>query len=323
MAFWTDRPVFVTGATGLLGSHMTAELLARGADPVCLVRDHVAISHFQRLGLDRRVVIVRGCLEDYALLERALNEHEIDTVMHLGAQTIVGTASRNPLSTWESNVRGSYLLLEACRRNAKKVRRVVVASSDKAYGDQEALPYTEDAPLAGRFPYDCSKSCTDLIARSYFETYQLPVCVTRCGNLFGPGDLNWNRIVPGTIRSVIRDERPIVRSDGTLVRDYVYVGDAVAAYLDLAEQLDRPGVVGEAFNYSDEHPQSVLEIVARILAAAGRPDLEPVVLNAANHEIRKQYLSSTKARTLLAWRPSFGLDEGLARTVAWYRELLA
>lgn len=323
MAFWTDRPVFVTGATGLLGSHMTEELLARGAAPVCLVRDHVAISHFQRLGLDRRVVIVRGCLEDYALLERALNEHEIDTVMHLGAQTIVGTASRNPLSTWESNVRGSYLLLEACRRNAKKVRRVVVASSDKAYGDQEALPYTEDAPLAGRFPYDCSKSCTDLIARSYFETYQLPVCVTRCGNLFGPGDLNWNRIVPGTIRSVIRDERPIVRSDGTLVRDYVYVGDAVAAYLDLAEQLDRPGVVGEAFNYSDEHPQSVLEIVARILAAAGRPDLEPVVLNAANHEIRKQYLSSTKARTLLAWRPSFGLDEGLARTVAWYRELLA
>jgi len=323
MAFWTDRPVFVTGATGLLGSHMTAELLARGAAPVCLVRDHVAISHFQRLGLDRKVVIVRGCLEDYALLERSLNEHEIDTVMHLGAQTIVGTASRNPLSTWESNVRGSYLLLEACRRNAKKVRRVVVASSDKAYGDQEALPYTEDAPLAGRFPYDCSKSCTDLIARSYFETYQVPVCVTRCGNLFGPGDLNWNRIVPGTIRSVIRDERPIVRSDGTLVRDYVYVGDAVAAYLDLAEQLERPGVVGEAFNYSDEHPQSVLEIVGRILAAAGRPDLAPVVLNEANHEIRKQYLSSTKARTLLGWRPSFGLDEGLARTVAWYRELLA
>ncbi len=323
MAFWTDRPVFVTGATGLLGSHMTEELLARGANPVCLVRDQVAISHFQRLGLGRKVVIVRGCLEDYALLERSLNEHEIDTVMHLGAQTIVGTASRNPLSTWESNVRGSSLLLEACRRNAKKVRRVVVASSDKAYGDQEALPYTEDAPLTGRFPYDCSKSCTDLIARSYFETYQVPVCVTRCGNLFGPGDLNWNRIVPGTIRSVIRDERPIVRSDGTLVRDYVYVGDAVAAYLDLAEQLERPGVVGEAFNYSDEHPQSVLEIVARILAAAGRPDLEPVVLNEANHEIRKQYLSSTKARTLLGWRPSFGLDEGLARTVAWYRELLA
>lgn len=322
MAFWTDRPVFVTGATGLLGSHMTEELLARGANPVCLVRDQVAHSHFQRLGLDRKVVIVRGCLEDYALLERSLNEHEIDTVMHLGAQTIVGTASRNPLSTWESNVRGSYLLLEACRRNAKKVRRVVVASSDKAYGDQETLPYTEDAPLTGRFPYDCSKSCTDLIARSYFETYQVPVCVTRCGNLFGPGDLNWNRIVPGTIRSVIRDERPIVRSDGTLVRDYVYVGDAVAAYLDLAEQLERPGVVGEAFNYSDEHPQSVLEIVGRILAAAGRPDLAPVVLNEANHEIRKQYLSSTKARTLLGWRPRFGLDEGLVRTVAWYRELL-
>ena len=323
MAFWTDRPVFITGATGLLGSHMTQELLARGANPVCLVRDQVAHSHFVRLGLDKQVVIVRGCLEDYALLERSLNEHEIDTVMHLGAQTIVGTASRNPLSTWESNVRGSYLLLEACRRNARTIRRVVVASSDKAYGDQPNLPYTEDAPLIGRFPYDCSKSCTDLISRSYFETYQVPVCITRCGNLFGPGDLNWNRIVPGTIRSVIRGERPIVRSDGSFVRDYVYVGDAVAAYLDLAEQMTRPEIVGEALNFSDEMPLSVLQIVARTLAAAGRPDLEPVVLGQASHEIREQFLASAKARAALGWRPRFGLDAGLATTVAWYRELLA
>lgn len=323
MSFWTDRPVFVTGATGLLGSHMTAELLDRGASVVCLVRDQIAHSHFHRLGLERRAVIVRGCLEDYPLLERTLNEYEVDTVMHLGAQTIVGTASRNPLSTWESNVRGSYLLLEACRRNARTIRRVVVASSDKAYGDQPVLPYTEDSPLTGRFPYDCSKSCTDLISRSYFETYQVPVCVTRCGNLFGPGDLNWNRIIPGTLRSAIRGERPIVRSDGKFVRDYVYVGDAVAAYLELAEQMDRPGVVGEAFNFSDEQPQDVLQIVARTLAAAGRPDLEPVVLGQASHEIRAQFLASRKAREALGWRPRHGLDDGLARTFTWYRELLA
>jgi len=323
MGFWTDKPVFITGATGLLGSHMTQELLDRGANVVCLVRDEVAQSHFQRLGLGRSAVIVRGCLEDYALLERALNEHEIDTVMHLGAQTIVGTASRNPLSTWEANVRGTYLLLEACRRNMKKVARVVVASSDKAYGDQPVLPYTESSPLEGRFPYDCSKSCTDLISRSYFETYRLNVCITRCGNLFGPGDLNWNRIVPGTIRSVIRGERPVVRSDGSFVRDYVYVGDAVAAYLELAEQMHRPEIAGEAFNFSDERPQSVLDIVARVLAAAGRPELAPVVLGEANHEIKAQFLASQKARERLGWSPRFGLDDGLARTVAWYRELLA
>jgi len=322
MGFWTDRTVLVTGATGLLGSHMTAELVDRGASVVCLVRDQVAHSHFARLGLANHTVVVNGCLEDYALLERVLNEHEIETVMHLGAQTIVGTASRNPLSTWEANVRGTYNLLEACRRNDRTVGRVVVASSDKAYGDQPELPYMEDAPLEGRFPYDCSKSCTDLISRSYYETYRVPVCITRCGNLFGPGDLNWNRIVPGTIRSTIRDEAPIIRSDGSFVRDYVYVGDAVSAYIDLAEQMDRPEVVGQAFNFSDERPQSVLEIVACILQAAGREDLEPKVLNQASHEIKAQFLSAQKARELLQWKPRHGLQEGLQRTVAWYRELL-
>lgn len=321
--FWQDRPVFVTGATGLLGSHITAELVNRGASVVCLVRDQVSQSHFARLGLGDHTVIVRGALEDYPLLERALNEHEIETVLHLGAQTIVGTANRNPLSTWESNVRGTYHLLEACRRNAQTVKRVVVASSDKAYGDQPVLPYEEDSPLEGRFPYDCSKSCTDLITRSYFETYRVPACITRCGNLFGPGDLNWNRIVPGTIRSALRGERPIIRSDGQFVRDYVYVGDAVSAYLDLAEQMHRPDVVGEAFNFSDQRPQSVVDIVACVLKAVGRPDLEPVVLGQGSHEIRAQYLASEKARARLGWEPRFGLEAGLARTVEWYKELLA
>ncbi len=322
MGFWTDRQVFVTGATGLLGSHMTAELVARGANVVCLLRDEVAASHFHRLGLGGKVVLVRGELENYALLERALNEHEIDTVLHLGAQAIVTIANRNPLSTWESNVRGSYNLLEACRRNGKTVKRVVVASSDKAYGDQPELPYTEESRLEGRFPYDCSKSCTDLIARSYFESYQVPVCTTRCGNLFGAGDLNWNRIVPGTIRSALRGERPIIRSDGTFVRDYVYVGDAVSAYLELAAQMDRADVVGEAFNFSDEKPLDVRQICAATLAACGRAELEPIVKGEASNEIKAQYLSSTKARERLGWKPGFGVEQGLALTVGWYREHL-
>ena len=320
--FWTDRQVFVTGATGLLGSHLTAELVARGANVVCLVRDEVAASHFYRLRLHEKVVRVRGELEDYLLLERALNEHEIDTVFHLGAQAIVTIANRNPLSTFESNVRGSYNLLEACRRNDRKVKRVVVASSDKAYGDQPVLPYTEESRLEGRFPYDCSKSCTDLIARSYFETFRTPVCVTRCGNLFGAGDLNWNRIVPGTIRSALRGERPIIRSDGSFVRDYVYVGDAVSAYLTTAEQLEQEGVAGEAFNFSDEKPLDVRQICAAALAACGRTDLEPVVLGEATHEIKAQYLSSAKARATLGWAPRYGLEQGLALTVGWYREHL-
>jgi len=322
MGFWTDRPVFVTGATGMLGSHLTAELVERGADVVCLVRDRVARSHFQRLGLDRRVVTVSGALEDHDLLARAVNEYEIETVFHLGAQTIVGTATRGPLSTWEANVRGTYNLLEACRLNASRVKRVVVASSDKAYGDQVVLPYTEEAPLVGRFPYDCSKSCADLITRSYHESFGLPTCVTRCGNLFGPGDLNWNRIIPGTIRSALRGERPVIRSDGTFVRDYFYVGDAAHAYLELAEQMSRPEVNGEAFNFSLEKPLTVLEIARMTLAAVGRPDLEPEVLGQDSNEIRAQFLSSEKAHRLLGWRPRYGLDEGLTLTIAWYRELL-
>jgi len=323
MSFWTDRPVFVTGATGLLGSHLTAELVARGANVTCLVRDSVSASHFQRLGLDKKVAIVRGALEDYPLLERTLNEYEIESVFHLAAQTIVGIANRNPMSTWESNVRGSYNLLEACRRNDKKVKRVLVASSDKAYGIQPVLPYDEDSPLTGRFPYDCSKSCTDLIATSYFMSYRVPVCITRCGNLFGAGDLNWNRLVPGTIRSALRGERPLIRSDGTFVRDYFYVEDAVHSYLLLAENMDRPDIVGQAFNFSDERPLSVVDMTKIILGVAGRLDLEPIIQGEAFNEIPEQYLASTKARRLLAgWKPRFGIEDGLARTIGWYRELL-
>lgn len=322
MGFWTDRNVFVTGATGLLGSHLTRELVERGASVTALVRDSVAASHFHRLGLEKKVSIVRGALEDYPLLERALGEYEIESVFHLGAQTIVGIANRNPLSTWESNVRGTYHLMEACRRSPK-VKRVLVASSDKAYGAQTKLPYDEDSPLIGRFPYDCSKSCTDLICTSYSVSFGLPVCITRCGNLFGAGDLNWNRIVPGTIRSALRGEKPIIRSDGSFVRDYFYVEDAVHSYLTCAENMDRKDIAGQAFNFSDEKPLDVIAIAKMTLEACGRPDLELDIRGEATNEIPEQYLSSEKARRLLpGWKPTYGIAEGLQKTVGWYRELL-
>jgi CDP-glucose 4,6-dehydratase len=317
---WKGRNVFVTGASGLLGAHMTRELVQRGADVTALLRDWVPASLLVQDGLFARVNAVRGELEDLELLVRAMNEHEIDTVLHLGAQTIVGTASRSPISTFEANIRGTWNVLEAARENAKLVRCVVVASSDKAYGDHERLPYTEDAPLMGRFPYDVSKSCTDLLALSYFHTYGLPVAITRCGNLYGAGDLNYNRLIPGTIRSLLAGERPIVRSDGTLVRDYFYVKDAVAAYLDLADGVAREARFhGQAFNFGTETPLSVLELVARIAAAVGREDLPPVIQNQATHEIEKQYLDCAKARAWLGWKPRWTLEQGLAEAVAWYR----
>ncbi len=316
---WKDRNVLVTGATGLLGSWLTQALVAAEARVTILLRDTVPQSHLATSGTLQKVNVVPGDLSDYFAVLRAVNEYEIDTVFHLGAQTIVGTAARSTLSTFESNIRGTWNVLEACRACPKLVRGIVVASSDKAYGSHPKLPYTEETPLQGRFPYDASKSCADLLAFSYFETYRLPVSVTRCGNLFGGGDLNFSRIVPGTIRSVIRNERPIIRSDGKFVRDYFYVEDASETMLTLAEQMDRPEVHGNAFNFGNEKPLTVIGLVNEILAQMGRKDLEPVILNEASHEIREQYLDCTKARLMLHWRPRFALDEGLARTIAWYR----
>ncbi len=317
-SFWVDRPVFVTGATGLLGSALTGELIARGASTVCLVRDWVADSRFVAGGLDRRATTVRGELQDFELLERVINEYEIDTVFHLGAQAIVGTAARGPRSTFESNVRGTWSLLEACRVCPKLVSRIVIASSDKAYGEHTELPYVESLPLLGSFPYDASKACAELVARSYYQTFATPLAITRCGNLFGGGDLNFNRLIPGTIRSVLRNERPVIRSDGTYLRDYFYVLDAVDAYLHLAERFTQPGVAGEAFNFGNEQPIAVLDLVQQILALLGRTDLEPVVLGEASSEIPRQYLDCGKARELLSWRPRRSVEEGLRETIAWY-----
>lgn len=321
-AFWEKRNVFVTGATGLLGSWLVEELVKLGANVICLIRDWVPQSRFVAMSLPDRTVLVRGELEDLDLLRRILNEHEVDSVFHLGAQTIVGTALRSALSTFESNVRGTWNLMEACRDCSDIVERVVVASSDKAYGPHSRLPYTEDAPLQGIFPYDVSKSCADLIALSYYHSYGTPVCVTRCGNLFGGGDLNFNRLVPGTIRSALRGESPVIRSDGAYVRDYFYVPDAVAAYLHLAERLRDDACIGQAFNFGNEEPLSVIEIVDRILEYADRSDLQPVILDEATSEIREQYLDCTKAKSVLGWAPLYTLEDGLRRTLEWYARWL-
>ena len=320
-AFWLDRPTLVTGASGLIGGWLVGRLLAAGADVVCLVRDWVPQSELVRRKLIDNVKVVRGDVRDQETAERTLGEYEIDTVIHLAAQTIVGIANRNPVSTFQTNIAGTWSLLEACRRSPA-VKQIVVASSDKAYGDHDVLPYTEAATLQGKHPYDVSKSCADLLAQAYATTYQLPVGITRCGNFYGGGDLNWNRLVPGTIRSVLRGQQPVVRSDGQFIRDYFYAEDGAIANMILAERLaEDPQLRGQAFNFSNEMQSTVLELVDRILGLL-KSDLRPDVRNEATNEIRHQYLSAAKARQLLGWRPLFTLDEGLSRTIAWYEDFL-
>ncbi|MBV6393549.1 MAG: CDP-glucose 4,6-dehydratase [Anaerolineales bacterium] len=320
-AFWLDRPTFVTGGTGLVGSWLVKRLVKSGADVVCLVRDWIPQSELVRSGLIEKVKVVRGDVRDREVLERALGEYEIDTVIHLAAQTIVTIANRNPLSTFETNIAGTWNLLEAARRSPK-VKQLVMASSDKAYGDQETLPYDEKTPLQGQHPYDVSKSAADLIASAYAKSYDLPVIVTRCGNFYGGGDLNWNRIIPGTIRSILRGQRPVIRSDGQYIRDYFYVEDGAAAYMLLAEQLAaNRSLVGESFNFSNEIQVTVSEIVEKICRLMNS-DLEPEILNETSNEIRRQYLSAGKARRLLNWKPLFNLDEALKLTIDWYKDFL-
>jgi CDP-glucose 4,6-dehydratase len=319
--FWVDRPVFVTGATGLVGGWLVKRLLSAGADVVCLIRDWVPQSELNQSHLLEKVKVVRGDVRDQALLERTLGEYDICTVIHLAAQTIVTIANRNPISTFESNISGTWALLEACRRSPK-VAQIIVASSDKAYGDQNILPYQEDTPLQGQHPYDVSKSCADLIAHSYAVTYGTPVSITRCGNFYGGGDLNWNRIIPGTIRSVLRGSAPIIRSDGSLQRDYFFVEDGAAAYMLLVEKLaDNPTLRGEAFNFSNETPITVLELVDVILRKMNFNG-KPIIQDEVTNEIALQYLDSEKARRILGWKPLYTLDQGLDLTIEWYKKLL-
>lgn len=322
MSNWRDRTVLVTGATGIVGTWVCKRLVSDGARVVVLVRDWDPQSELVRAGTILRCRVVQGALEDYASLERSINEHEVDTVIHLGAQALVGAALRSPLPTFEANIRGSYNLLEACRVHRDLVKRIVVASSDKAYGDSELLPYTEDMPLNGRHPYDVSKSCTDMLALTYAHTYELPVAIARCGNIYGGGDLHWSRIVPGTIRSTLENKAPALRSDGTNIRDYIFVEDVVDAYLALAEKSGEAGVCGEAFNFSPESRINVLEITKAILRLMGREDLSPIIQNNANAEIQDQYLDSAKARSRLGWKPRHDLEAGLRLTIPWYEAFL-
>jgi CDP-glucose 4,6-dehydratase len=317
---WTDRPVFVTGCTGLIGAWLTRELVAQGARVVGLIRDTVPRTTFWEWHLAGSITGIRGDLSDLTLLERILWEYDIDTVVHLAAQAAVPVASKDPYLTFESNIRGTYTLLEACRRAAPT--RVIVASSDKAYGEQAVLPYHESAPLHGDFPYDVSKSCVDLLAQSYWKTYHLPVCITRCANMFGAGDLQWTRIVPKTIRLALQDQAPTIRSDGSYKRDYCYVRNIVDAYLTVAEKMLDVGCQGEAFNFGSETPLTVVELVEIILKKMGKSHLLPSVQNTATGEIRHQWLDCTKAHERLAWHWKYSVDEGLDETIAWYTRYL-
>ena len=320
-AFWKDKKVFITGATGLLGSWLVNDLTETAAEVTILVRDRVPRSRVFTDGLYDKVNAVHGELEDLPLLVRALNEYEIDTVFHVAAQAIVPTANNQPLSTFETNIKGTWNVLEACRHVGSRVKRILVASSDKAYGSQPKLPYDESMPLQGTHPYDVSKSCADLISRMYHESYGLPVCVTRCGNFFGAGDLNFNRLIPGTIKSVLSNEAPVIRSDGLYIRDYLYIEDGAKAYCLLAEKMNELRLEGQAFNFSNEIQITVLDLVKTILRLM-KSDLKPVVKNEAPNEILHQYLSAKKAREVLKWKPEFSLDEGLGRTIDWYKKFL-
>ena len=320
-AAWRGRRVFVTGGNGFLGSWLTQSLADAGATVVCLIRDQIPLSLFNQAGTVTRVIVVPGALEEYATLERALNEFEIDSCFHLAAQAIVTTADRLPLSTFQSNIAGTYNLLEAVRRYGR-VKRLVVMASDKVYGDQEHLPYTEEDELLGINPYDVSKVCTDLLTQCYVRSYALPAAVARCGNLYGPGDLNFSRIVPGTIRSLVEGKAPEIRSDGTYIRDYFHVGDAAGALLRLGEELHRPDIQGQAFNFGTEEPMDVLQVVNLLRDLAGRHDLQPVILNQARAEIKAQYLACAKAQRLLGWRHQTAVAAGMDSTFRWYEHFL-
>lgn len=319
--FWKDRPTLITGCTGMLGSWLSRTLVELGADVVGLVRDWVPRSELVRSHTIEQMRVVRGDVRDAELIKRLFSEYEVDTCFHLAAQTTVNIANKMPIPTLETNIVGTWNILEAARL-WDSTQRVIIASSDKAYGDHKVLPYTEESPLQGSHPYDVSKSAADLIAMTYAHTYGTPVAITRCGNMYGGGDLNWNRIVPGTIRSALNGEKPILRSDGSPKRDYIYVLDIVDAYITLAEHMVDGALTGEAFNFGLDRPLSALDMIKTIIALSPQPALEPVILGNAPNEIQNQYLSSEKARRVLNWEPKFELETGLKETIRWYADYL-
>lgn len=318
--YFKNKKIFVTGASGFIGSHLVKSLLKQQAEIICLVRDFVPNSMFFTKELDKKVIIVKADLEDYFSIERTINEYQPESIIHLGAQTIVGTANCSPIGTFNSNIKGTWNLLEAARVHDKFIKSIVIASSDKAYGEQEKLPYTEESPLNATNPYDASKACTDILARSYAVTYSIPLSISRCGNFFGGGDLNFSRLVPGTIKSAIFNESPVLRSDGLYIRDYIYVLDAVNAYEVLAKQTEEKKFKGEAFNFSNEVQLTALDFTNKILEKMNKKNLKPIIKNQASGEIKAQHLSAKKARETLGWKSEWGIDKALDETIKWYKE---
>ncbi len=318
-AFWRDKRVFITGATGFVGSNLVSALSECCPNIICLIRDAIPWAPFFMQGLNSKVVSVHGDLQDYFLLERVLCEYEINIVLHLGAQTIVTIAHQGPIGTFKSNIEGTWNLLEACRKY-QKTQAIVVASTDKAYGSSQILPYKEDFPLLARGIYDVSKSCADMIAQAYAQSYKLPVCVTRSANLFGPGDLNFNRIIPGTIKAAFFKEELQIRSDGNFLREYFYIKDAVSAYLQLAEKMVESGLEGEVFNFGTDYRYPVNAMVDLILRLMKVPNLKKCILNQAQGEIRDQYLDATKAKEQLGWKPKWKMEPALMETIHWYED---
>lgn len=318
--FWKNHNVLVTGATGFIGGNLADKLVEEGASVYTIVHDLRPKNSLVLLGIDDKITKILGDIVDYDLVERVINKYSIDSVFHLAAQPIVGITNRSPRNTLKVNIEGSWNVFEAARV-VGCVERIVTASSDKAYGDQKELPYKEDSRLLASYPYDASKACADILARAYAKTYHLPVAITRCANVYGRADLHLNRIVPGTILWVLRGETPVIRSDGTLEREYMYVSDAVNAYLTLAENIDQKGLAGEAFNFGTGVPTTVLELFELIIKICGK-NVKPKILDQVKNEIQSQYMDSGKAKKTLGWEAKVSLEDGIRRTVDWYREHL-
>jgi len=318
---WKKENIFITGGDGFIGAWLAKAFTERGANVIILVRNLEKEFTYKVFNLEDKTTQVQGDLADTQLLERVLRDYSISSCFHLAAQSIVGIADQSPVPTFESNIRGTWNLLEACR-NMNTLKRIIVASTDKAYGQQKKLPYTEKSPLLGLYPYHASKACEDIIAQSYSFSYRLPIVITRNANTYGPGDLNFSRIVPDAIRCVLQGKEFVTRSDGTPERDYMYVEDAVDAYITVAEQIDKKGVKGEAFNFGTGKAVSVTYLFKKIAQLCGKPDLEPKILGTAKNELDRQYLATDKARQLLGWKQSYSLEQGLRRTIEWYRDYL-
>lgn len=316
--FWKNKKILITGYEGFLGSHLTNALLKHGARIWGLdIRTHRKQTILSSKELNK-INIIKGSVENYSLIYKIIKKNNIEFIFHLAAQSLVGPALKDPRKTFSTNIRGTWNILESCR-NSRKVKAIIIASSDKAYGIKSKLPYKEDSSLAGCHPYDVSKSCADLLSYTYFHTYGLSVCITRCGNIFGPGDFNFSRIIPDTIKSVIKNKTLLIRSNGKFTRDYIYIDDIVSGYIILAEKLQKLKLSGEAFNFSNEKPISVLELV-RIIYKLVNKKQNYKILNQVKYEIKHQYLSSQKARRILSWEPQYTLDKGLKITIDWYKD---